>query len=140
MVFLLYGVLAARGNLISGFLQTLGLDATTLQRQLDQLVLPGDCSHLPAPTRNYEHCLWLAEHIAWQQGVRSVREQDLLWALLMKTVESGGLCRAFELLKLDPERLRTELAGHHTSPIMPSSLSSFSINPRAWNPIGEAAG
>jgi hypothetical protein len=137
MVCLLYGVIAARGPILLAILAKRGRDPSTLHRQLDDLVLPGECSQLPVPTRNYQHAFWLAGQIAWQQGVPSVREQDLLWALLVKTDESSGLRRAFEHLNLDPECVRAELSGHRPAPRMPTSLSSFSISARVSPRPGE---
>jgi hypothetical protein len=100
--FLLFGVLAAGGGITGELLVQLGLNASDLLLRMDQDVARQEYADTPTPTVSFLECQQLAERFAWQEGAISVREQDVLWALLEKERTNAGLKRTIKLLFPNP--------------------------------------
>jgi hypothetical protein len=98
---LLYGLLAAEGEITKALLRDQALEPLGLRRQLESLAPDGGSSLEPVPTLNYSACLRDAEYYASQSGVSTVREEDLLWALLRRAQQSDSLRWLADELRLD---------------------------------------
>jgi ATP-dependent Clp protease ATP-binding subunit ClpA len=107
---LLYGVLSSKGEVTTWLMAEAGVGPAVVLGRLDDRVREHDFRGEAVPTRNYHECELLAEEVAWKAGVPSVREQDLLWALLIKSRDSRKLQRTCKAIGLDLTRLAVLLA------------------------------
>ena len=108
--FLLYGLIAGGGSLTSAVTQALGVRPKEALRLLRDGVSRREHAAEPRPTWNYLECRRLAEAYAWHAEYRSVREQDVWWALLDRGVHSNSLRSAARLSGIDLAQLRAVLA------------------------------
>lgn len=121
---LFYGLLAANGEVIRWVFREAGFDVEEKSRKIKDSIRMHNASKEPIPTWNYLQCQRLAEEYAWQSGAHSVREQDLLWALLDKSKESPKLKEICHQIGVDLERLASLLNQRYPCPsILLTSLS-----------------
>jgi hypothetical protein len=116
MAHLLYGLLAAKGKLTVKLCQQMGVQLDIVLRRLADALPVGDCPHAPFPTRNSRECQRMADDLAWHGGSPSVREQDLLWALLLKSPDSRSLQDTAAAVGLDLTTLASALSRIHPRP------------------------
>ena len=113
---LLLGLLKARGQVVEQLADGLGLDVAEICERLRARLQRHEGQWAPAPTRNFLDCLNLAQELASREGSMSVREQDLLWALLTKVLDSTALQDAFNEAGLDVAAATCTLEQLHPRP------------------------
>lgn len=124
---LFYGMLAAKGGVAERILRDEGMDVEYLTRCLFDMVKELGFQNEAIPTRNFQDCRRMALDIAWHEGSPSVREQDLLWAILLKANDSKTFVKASRVLGIDIQGLKKALERVHPRPenlLSPVSASS----------------
>jgi len=99
-IFLLYGCLVADGSVTKWLLKEADLEKDALQGRITRMIKPGTASSPPRPTRSCRHCRQEAQRYAAAAGWSMVREEHLLWALLMRGPDSNQfrtICRRLGL-------------------------------------------
>ena len=125
--YLLYGLVAAGGQVIRELCSKAGLELDDLRGRIESSVAATHVAGEPVPTRNCYECWRYAEDAAWSAGVRSVREQDVLWAVLIRGRASRKLRAKCQAIGIDLERLSQLLAVEHLPPdqiVLGSSMLS----------------
>lgn len=107
--FLLYGLLASKGALTVAVFKALAVDSEEKRRCFLNGIHRRSRAAEPQPTWNYLECRRLAEAYAWYAGSRTVREQDLWWALLDRGAQSNSLQSALRLAGIGYPELRAAL-------------------------------
>ena len=117
---LLYGILNVAGPVSAEAFRAADYDPEKLAMCIDNL--PWGATEVagaaPEPTAGYIACQYLAEQYSWQQRSSSVRESDLLWALIEQGGSSTTLATTCERIGLDMRKVSDALAASHPPPIM----------------------
>ena len=116
MAHLLGGLLAARGDLLATLCASARVDPDALFGRLLDVLPAADADGEPGPTRNVCECQRLAADLAWRGGSRSVREPDLLWAVLLKAPHSPAFQRTCTAIGLDLGALTAALKRSYPCP------------------------
>ncbi len=120
---LFFGLLQARGPLVEKAFRALGKSLDEALGQLEQVVSAGSFTADPEKTLNYQDCQRLALDLAWQARSNTVREQDLLWALVLKARASQTFPEVCQQLGLDLDRFKKVLEQQHPCPNLSGSMS-----------------
>jgi hypothetical protein len=115
-IFLLYGCLTARGEILLWLFQEAGLDPDEIRTGIADLIGVKSFSGEPSATQRYRECQHWARQIASLAGAASIDEPHLLWALLNQGRESGRFCDICHRLGVDLDRLEKTLAGRYPAP------------------------
>ena len=117
--YLLYGCLAARGEVVESLFTKAGLGFEKIRLQIERLINTHTFSEEPTPTQNYLDCCRFAEDIARHMGSPTVREQDLLWAIFTKGQGSVKFCTVCRKIKVDINLLANLLSECYSYPETP---------------------
>jgi hypothetical protein len=115
---LFLGILQAEGELAKWLFQRCGRNLVATRSAL-----------FNAPSRNFRDCQRLAAELAWQAGSGTMRETDLLWALLLKADDSLPFNNVCATLGLDLQRLARALEEKAPRPVVPASLPAMASGP-----------
>ena len=111
---LLYGVLESAGKVICELCRSIDLDAAACKEALDGSLSRRHALATTGLSANLRACQRLAEDFAREMGSTSVREQDLLWALLL--VPSVTLAANSRKAGMDLDAMRQALSRHYPPP------------------------
>jgi|GEM_PF-1725481 len=126
---LFFGVLTVGGPVIRALFERLPVDRGMVCSRLSDQIQARSFQGEPVPTRNYHECRRLAETLAREAGVLTVREQDLLWALLLKGPDSSKFQAACRDAGLDISDLASLLEEHYPCPDTRRSTNTKVIDP-----------
>lgn len=125
-VHLLYAAILGEG-VTARIIDRMNVDRDHVRREMG---IPPEISSetgYPAPTANVVECRQLAHSFARQQESPSVREQDLLWALLQKAPHSIRMVEACLKMHFDLELFRQYLTEVYPSPLLDSTSTYTSL-------------
>jgi len=114
--FVLYGCLAARGQVVLWLCDEIGESPVDLCERLSQLIRPGTHTGPLSQTQNCRQCQTSAREAARCTGLGSVEEHHLLFALLTQGRYSAKFCHVCEALEIDIDRLMTILTRRYRPP------------------------
>lgn len=127
MVHLLFAVLLTNAGTAARVVDRMRVNRHAVQELVELQGPQTEGTAYPAPTANLVECRQLAHSFARQEESPSVREQDLLWALLQKAPHSMRLVEMCVKLHFDLEQFRQNLAELHPSPTLDSTGTYTSI-------------
>jgi len=114
--FLLYGILAARGPVLQTLSDMFEPQFSAVMEDMEKNISGKEYTGPLFPTITYSECLQLAEKYAWQSGCQTVREQDVLWAVIEKGRANIGIRRICQQAELDLSSLAAALEDLHPRP------------------------
>jgi len=122
---LLYGFIATNTPVMARALSDMGLEKETILTNLDHSVRNRNAESYPVKSKNLKACIRLAEDYSWQNKHPSVREIDLIWALIIK----GNDSRVFRHIALRTgikiKKLSEELEKYYPKPESPYPSTSL---------------
>lgn len=125
---LFYGCLAAKGEVVLWLFTKAGINCENVRQHIENLVKTHAFIGEPCPTRNYLDCCRLAEDIAWQTGSPTIREEDLLWAILTRGPDSAKFGAICQKICIDMALLVSLLAQRHPCPEIPIT-APYTVGP-----------
>ncbi len=128
--FLFYGLLSACGQVTKWLLSQVGLDIEKKTIELAGKIVQGNERGKLKYTDHALDCKRRAEDLAWQTSVPSVREQDLLWAMIMEAANSHAFPEYCREISVDLTQLSNILEKKYPRPKAIDSISFLSVSLR----------
>jgi hypothetical protein len=116
-VHLFYGILQTGGAVVDRLVRDVGFDREDLCRRIAEMVKPRSFPGDPMLSKNCRECQLHAEDIAWHARAPTVREQDLLWAIMKRGGSSRALMKIINASGLDWNVLAEHLQTRYPYPI-----------------------
>lgn len=126
---LLYGLLKAGGKITTRLFGETGVDLIEAKMLLERHMRKYDVPTSPTATANYLQCQRLAEIYGWTYGASFVREQDLIWAMLVTCHTSKALPKVLKMINTSCDQLTQAISQKHSLPVCEFESSSFMSGP-----------